>query len=531
LDPKRVSEIHGLFPDFRNRLFSAVLIYIRALPDSAREGAASSPFLMPMLDAMQESISVAFSMIDVLTKNSNGHSFTKGFERIDPDIIKFRQQADAAGKRLDPPYLALYLQDHLNPLFSQLVNAPFSDGLRQEHQFVVAPSGSGKTTYLSNWIQADLDRVAAGECSVVVMDTKNELVPAIARLARFAPGGDLHGRLTYIEPSIEFPPALNIFDMSTATEEMSKDARADIVRSAEAMVSFFLRSIVEMDTSGQMKTALRFLVPAVMSIKDATLATLMNVLDRPSDYADHFKSLDPAVYAWFERRLLNRTTRGSYGVTIDALYSRLDGFLATDLFREMFRHPRARLNLFQETQQPRVILINAVAARLHEITAPFGRYFIAQLWHAIQARMLIPKATRLPLFVYIDEAADVIAEEDLLRDISNKSRSQLAAFTIAVQRETDVSASVLPALKSMAIQARPRKGQADLTVRDQAVSLAVPNVNFETQPRMSESQWQELIRQERTRLMAAPLSAHPSPTAKEVSGAAPDEIDTAPQKW
>ena len=59
-----------------------------------------------------------------------------------------------------------------------------------------------------------MNKVARGEASVFVMDSQNELVPSISRLARFAPDGDLHGKLIYLEYHPEYPLALNIFDFN-----------------------------------------------------------------------------------------------------------------------------------------------------------------------------------------------------------------------------------------------------------------------------------------------------------------------------
>ncbi len=89
----------------------------------------------------------------------------------------------------------------------------FPQDVRFEHQWVIAPSGTGKTTLLQTQIVEDLERVQRGECSIIVIDSQNELIPKIARLKLFARGQPLDGKLVVIEPDPDYPPALNVLDI------------------------------------------------------------------------------------------------------------------------------------------------------------------------------------------------------------------------------------------------------------------------------------------------------------------------------
>ena len=68
--------------------------------------------------------------------------------------------------------------------------------------WVVGLPGSGKTQLFQYLIARDLDMVARGEASLVVLDPTGDeaeptptLIRNLTRLKRFAPGGDLHGKL------------------------------------------------------------------------------------------------------------------------------------------------------------------------------------------------------------------------------------------------------------------------------------------------------------------------------------------------
>jgi len=76
---------------------------------------------------------------------------------------------------------------------------------RFEGMWAVGLPGTGKTQLFQHFLMRDLDLVAKGEASVVILDptgTKpGTLIRTVTRLKRFAPGGDLYNRLVYIDPT------------------------------------------------------------------------------------------------------------------------------------------------------------------------------------------------------------------------------------------------------------------------------------------------------------------------------------------
>lgn len=80
----------------------------------------------------------------------------------------------------------------------------FFDSARFEHTWIKGEQGWGKTSLLSALIAQDLLRVRDGECSLLIIDSQDEhLGKYLPHMADFAPGGELHGKLVYLEPDIE----------------------------------------------------------------------------------------------------------------------------------------------------------------------------------------------------------------------------------------------------------------------------------------------------------------------------------------
>jgi hypothetical protein len=400
-------------------------------------------------------------------------------------------------------HIYLYFLPEFRALFHQKVPFGIAQATRFEHQWIMAHQGAGKTTLLSAQIVADLDRVARNECSLFIMDSQDEhLTNYLPKLARFAPGGDLDGKLVYIEPDMEFPPALNIFDINVARmKQLDANDRLQLTRSAMEMIEFFLSSLLNLSLTEKQNIPFRFIVPAVMQIPNATVFTLHDLLkdDGYHKYKHHLGGLAPKVKEWFETHYAPRAKgalKDIFAESRQEIAYRIEAIYADDLFREMLSYPRNRLDLFKELQESKVIIINTKKGRLRTLTEAWGRFFIARLLQAAEERMLMLKSHRTPCFAYIDEAADYIAREQNIAELFFKARKQKVGMVIAHHDETDIKEPrVLAALRKASIRVSPiSKGVFTFDIRDKgAYDLPVPNVDFEHLPPMKPAQWEILL--------------------------------------
>lgn len=379
------------------------------------------------------------------------------------------------------------------------------DEARFRGQWIIGPPGAGKTTFISVMIAEDLKKVARNEASIFVMDSQNELVPDIARLEMFARGRPLHGKLIYLEPDPDFPLALNIFDTNKKLMgTLSSKDRVMLESGAIWMVEFFLSSLVKSEASPHQDTFLNYVIPALLAIPDATIFTFKELLEpAPKNgtapgyerYKKHFSGLRQDTQDW----LRDRMHSPELAPTRNAIRTRLDGFTARGFFHDMFMHPRNKLDLFEELQSGKVILVNTMKGLLKNGTEPFGRYFIARLLQAAEERMFLQRGTRLPVYAYIDEASDYISEEENIEELVNKARKQNVALIIANQMASQItSPTVRDALGRMAIQCRGVPGDDaprwEASVGTKApVEILVPNVNFSKMPKMSERDFEEVM--------------------------------------
>ena len=398
---------------------------------------------------------------------------------------------------------------HHSLLFGIMVYpAPFDlpQEKRFQHQFIVAPTGSGKTNFLSAMIAEDLKKVERGEASVFVMDSKNsELSRYLPRLKCFAPGGSLAGKLIYLEPDIEHPLALNIFDNGDLASASPKE-RAALYRAALDMLRFFLSSILKTELTSHQDPILRWIMQALLTIPDATIFTLKELAEDGgyNNLKSRFVDLDPEVRKWLETRLYNPDIK----VSRSAISNRIDAMMADPDLREMFRYPRRKVDLFVELQTPKVVVINTNRAALGDGVEPLGRFFLAQLLHMARKRMILPKASRLPVYAYVDEAADYIGDEPKVADLIDEAREPRVAMTFAIQREKDIpNANVLDALKHASIQCWGQEPpHFNIAIRPaEPIRVTVPKVAFSAMPQMTDDQW-EATKQDMHRRYSVPAS-------------------------
>jgi hypothetical protein len=354
-------------------------------------------------------------------------------------------------------------------------------------------------------------RVAQNEASVFVMDSQNELVPNLAKLEMFGPGRPLHGKLIYLEPDADYPLAINPFAHDPGRYAgLNNNERMVLMRGAEDMLLFFMRSVMRAELSGHMETILKYAFRAMQRIPNATIEDLGNLLNKSgfAQYERHLSTLHPTDVSFLAKDVFAT----EYSASLGGLRSRIRGVAADDVFKSMFLQPRNRLNLFDELQSAKVILVNANAAFLGSALESFGRFFIATLLRATEERMLIDKKSRLPVFAYIDEAADYIKDEEKVEQLLSKARKQNVGMIFANQFENQITnLKVKEALSRAAIQCRGQAGEGEAPPvwhislnKKEPVQVNVPNTDFAKMPQTSEEVFAEMLADMRSRFSTQP---------------------------
>jgi hypothetical protein len=256
-------------------------------------------------------------------------------------------------------------------------------------------------------ISEDLEAVARGERSVIVLDSQGDLIRNISNLKLFAPGEPLHERVVIIDPTdVEYPVSLNLFDVGLERlDQYSQLDRERLTNSILELYDFVLGSLLSAEMTQKQNVIFRYVTRLMLHIPDATIHTLRELMEPNSEvkFAVHIDKLSGTARNFFETEFPSR----EFVQTRRQVLRRLWGILENQSFERMFSHPRSKLDLFAEMNAGKVILINTAKDLLKEQgTEIFGRFFIALIAQAAQERATLAEGERMPTFVYIDEAAD-----------------------------------------------------------------------------------------------------------------------------
>jgi hypothetical protein len=306
---------------------------------------------------------------------------------------------------------------------------PFSIPLtaRFEHMHIVGGSGHGKTQLLQHLILHDLDQLKEGQESIIVIDSQGDMLKNILALRSI---GEMADRLVIIDPNdVEYPSALNLFDFGLERlTRYNPVEREKLVNGAIALYEYLFGALLGAELTQRQGVIFRFLARLMMTVRGATIHTLMEFMDDPNATRLHLSKLDALSRRFFETQFFSKT----FNDTRRQILTRLWGVISNSVLERMFASERNKLDLFEAINRGSIILINTAKDLLkQEGCEILGRFFIALICQAAQERASIPENKRRSTFVYIDEAHDYFDES--IENLLNQARKYKVGLILAHQ--------------------------------------------------------------------------------------------------
>jgi len=293
---------------------------------------------------------------------------------------------------------------------------------RLHHLHLIGPTGVGKSTLLANLIVQD---VAAGY-GVVVIDPKGDLCADV--LARI-PAQRTDAVIVLDPAATERPVGFNI--LQAAHDEQSRELVVDHV--------IHIWHELYRDFWG----------PRSEDVLRGALLTLINTKAMDGSAFTLIEVPELLTNAGFRRFVISQP---GVPAGLDSFWNWYQGIKATDRLKVIgpilnklrattLRSPirlmlgqTAGLDLSRVLAQQRVLLVPLSKGTLGAETASLlGTLQLAALWQAILGRIRLPTEQRRPVFVYIDEAQDVLRLPVDMADMLAQARGLGASFTVAHQ--------------------------------------------------------------------------------------------------
>ncbi len=386
----------------------------------------------------------AFLMIGDLEANRHYKTFDKlrtfcrrAIERqsglaygSDNDASKYITPDEADGTPLEIAQGYLQGSPFLE-LFKGSVPFDLPEETRFEHTHIVAGTGHGKTQLLQLLIKEDLEKAVEDGRSVVVIDGQGSMIDNILHMPLFARGEPLADRVILVDPrDMAHPACLNMFDINQ--ERLKTFSAADqetIFNGTIDMYTYLFGALLGADLTQKQDVIFRYLARLMLSIPNATVHTLREVLEDGERFLPQMQKLEGTAHTFFETQFFHK----DFKETKQQISRRLWGVLSNTTLERMFNNERNKIDMFDAINSGKIILINTAKDVLKtDASQILGRFFIAMLGQAtIQRTVILPESNRVPTFVYVDEASEYI--DDRIEELLNQARKYRVGILSAHQ--------------------------------------------------------------------------------------------------
>jgi hypothetical protein len=309
--------------------------------------------------------------------------------------------------------------------------AKIKEADRRTHLYIVGASGAGKSKFLEFLIRQDIKKGNG----FGVIDPHGDLIEDIkGYLALALPKDELKERIVLIDPTDEeYTVSFN------PLEKLEGMLPAEIA--AELVLAF---KKIWFDAWGArmedlLRNSLIALIEAQLTLTDLPRFLIDedfrdNVLERVSHpiakrYFERFNSLAPRTREeWMESTL-----------------NKVNAFLSDDRIREIFSFQKSSFSLREIMDNKKILFIKLDRGRLKQNADLLGSLLMTKIRMAAFSRSDVPKAERIPFYLYIDEFQNFATKTfiDTLSEARKYGLSLIMAHQNLSQVPKDLQDSIL----------------------------------------------------------------------------------------
>jgi len=308
---------------------------------------------------------------------------------------------------------------------------------RLRHLYLLGPTGSGKSTLITNLAIAD----AAAGSGLFLIDPKGDLVENI--LERLP--DHTTERVVVIDPSQTAQPiGFNPLAVTRGADELRRELVADQVLH---VFRDLYRSYWGPRTDDVLRAALQTLtsVPAPNG-QPFALTEVAELLSSPAlrRYVTARPDLPPLLRDYW--RVFDGMSEGERLQFIGPVNNKLRAFTMRSTLRLMLGQSQG-LDLAAAMRRRQIVLVSLAKGRIGtEASQLIGSLLVAAFWESALERVNIPPEKRRPYYLYVDEFQDVVRMSDGLADLLSQARGLGVGAVLANQYLAQLSPAIQTAV-------------------------------------------------------------------------------------
>lgn len=318
------------------------------------------------------------------------------------------------------------------------------------HLHVIGPTGTGKSTLLTNLICQDM----ADGRAVVVVDPQGDLVTDVLERVPAHRRDDV----VVLDPAdTSAPVGLNPL--------LTRGRNPEVV--ADGLLAVF-KGLYGDSLGPRSHDILHSCLLTLTRREDASLVMLPLLLTNPGFRRSLTSGLrDPIAlgpfWDWFEH-----LSEGERHSAVAPIQNKLRQWLLRPSLRNVIGQRHPKLSISEAFADKRIVLVSLAQGQLGpEGAALLGSLVVAELWQATQERARLTKSARHPIMVYLDEFSAFMYLPTDLADALARSRGMGVAYTLAHQFLSQLT----PATRS-AVLANTRSRVCFQLAADDAATIA-----------------------------------------------------------
>jgi hypothetical protein len=266
---------------------------------------------------------------------------------------------------------------------------------RERHVFITGGTGNGKTTLLKYAIVQDIQKGKG----VAVIDPHGDMAES---LLRYIPKERLNDVIYFNPDDLTYPIGLNLLELTPGLSDDDSLREKELV--TESVISIFRKIFSDDDSGGhRIEYVLRNTIQTALTVEDATLFTVYDLLNDPSYRKKIIASLDDKNLKNFWKNEMGKAGGFQQVKMVAGITAKVGRFLFSAAAKRILEQPKSTIN-FDEILDGKILICNFSKGLIGEDTSElFGIATLAKLQLAALRRARQPETTRKPFYLYVDE--------------------------------------------------------------------------------------------------------------------------------